>query len=49
MGFEPPFFDYPEQRQKAAVVNGDVEQRELAFTMMCRLANPLLRQPAPFE
>jgi hypothetical protein len=44
--FEPPFVDYLERRQKAA--DSDLE-RELAFKMMCRLSNPLLRQPAPFE
>lgn len=44
--FEPPFFEYLEARQAAA---GSEEQRELAFKMMCRLSNPLLRQPAPFE
>ncbi len=49
--FDPPFFEYLEQRQKAAAGgDGDAaEQREMAFKMMCRLANPLLRQPAPFE
>jgi hypothetical protein len=47
--FEPPFFDYLDQRQKAAGAEGDAEQKDLAFKMMCRLANPLLRQPAPFE
>jgi hypothetical protein len=44
--FDPPYFDYLEQRQKAAA---DESEKELAFKMMCRLANPLLRQPAPFE
>lgn len=44
--FEPPYFDYLEQQQKAAASEAD---RELAFKMMCRLSNPLLRQPAPFE
>jgi len=44
--FEPPFFEYLEQRQKAASSEAD---RDLAFKMTCRLSNPLLRQPAPFE
>lgn len=44
--FDPPFFEYLEQRQKAAA---NEEAREAAFKMMCRLSNPLLRQPAPFE
>ena len=39
-------FDYLKQLQKpAAGDDGDAEQRELAFKMMCRLANPLLRRP----
>lgn len=45
-GFEPPYFEYLDQRQKAA---GSEAERELAFKMMCKLSNPLLRQPAPFE
>ena len=46
--FDPPFFEYLEQRQRAAG-NDDADDRELAFKVMCRLSNPLLRQPAPFE
>jgi hypothetical protein len=40
---------YLEQRQKAVGAVYDAEQRELAFKMMCRLANPMLQQPAPVE
>jgi hypothetical protein len=47
--FEASFFDHLDVRQRAAVEAGDEAARELAYKVMCRLANPLLRQPAPFE
>ena len=46
--FDPPFFEFLEQRQKE-LTGVDEEGKEMAFKMMCRLSNPLLRQPAPFE
>jgi len=45
--FDPPFFDYLHQRQQQQDLSP--EDKDLAFKMMCRLSNPLLRQPAPFE
>ncbi|KAF6242296.1 hypothetical protein COO60DRAFT_206496 [Scenedesmus sp. NREL 46B-D3] len=46
--FDPPFMEYLEQRQRPDS-GTTAEERDLAFKMMCRLSNPLLRQPAPFE
>lgn len=45
--FDPPFVEYLEQEQQREGVSD--ERRDTAFKMMCRLSNPLLRQPAPFE
>jgi hypothetical protein len=46
--FDTPFMEYLEQRQQPAS-GATAEERDLAFKIMCRLSNPLLRQPAPFE
>jgi hypothetical protein len=46
--FDTPFVEYLEQRQRPDS-GATAEQRDLAFKMMCRLSNPLLRQPVPFE
>lgn len=45
--FEDKFFDELDRRSRDAA--RPAEERELAAKMMARLANPLLRQPAPFE